>query len=130
MRDRTNYMSGSVPWDLENKFGESKLQDREIISVILATADAYLNAEVWNVKIVQMPTIGSRVILATKAIAYISVYTLCYIVLPFGIVLSVYATIRFPLWDHQIPVCVLSNNSGSGYLTRLRHSTTFPSVSF
>ena len=57
-------------------------------------------------------------ILATKAIAYISVYTLCYIVLPFGIVLSVYATIRFPLWDHQIPVCVLSNNSGSGYLTR------------
>ena len=44
MRDRTNYMSGSVPWDLENKFGESKLQDREIISVILATADAYLNA--------------------------------------------------------------------------------------
>ena len=43
-------------------------------------------------------------ILATKAIAYISVYTLCYIVLPFGIVLSVYATIRFPLWDHQIPV--------------------------
>ena len=46
MRDRTNYMSGSVPWDLENKFGESKLQDAQIISVILATTHAYLNAEV------------------------------------------------------------------------------------
>ena len=57
MRDRTNYMSGSVPWDLENKFGESKLQDREIISVILATADAYLNAEIWNLKIAQMSTV-------------------------------------------------------------------------
>ena len=57
MRDRTNYMSGSVPWDVENKFGESKLQDREIISVILATADAYLNAEVWNLKIAQMSTV-------------------------------------------------------------------------
>ena len=43
-------MSGSVPWDLENKFGESKLQDREIISVILATAHAYLNAEVCNLR--------------------------------------------------------------------------------
>ena len=57
MRDRTNYMCGSVPWDVENKFGESKLQDREIISVILATADAYLNAEVWNLKIAQMSTV-------------------------------------------------------------------------
>ena len=46
MRDRTSYTSGSVPWDVENEFGESKMQDTEIISVILATAHAYLNAEV------------------------------------------------------------------------------------
>ena len=46
MRDRTSYTSGSVPWDVQNKFGESKLQDAQIISVILATAHAYLNAEV------------------------------------------------------------------------------------
>ena len=52
MRDRTSYASGSVPWDVENKFDESKLQDTtEIISVILAAAHAYLNAEVWNLKI-------------------------------------------------------------------------------
>ena len=46
MRDRTSYTSGSVPWDVENKFGESKMQDTEILSVILATAHAYLNAGV------------------------------------------------------------------------------------
>ena len=46
MRDRTNYASGSVSWDVENMFHESKLQDSEIISVILATAHAYLIAEV------------------------------------------------------------------------------------
>ena len=46
MRDRTSYASGSVPWDVENKFDESKLQDADIISVILATAHAYLNADV------------------------------------------------------------------------------------
>ena len=51
MRDRTSYTSGSVPWDVENKFGESKMQDTEIISVILATAHAYLNAGVRNLKI-------------------------------------------------------------------------------
>ena len=45
-RDQTSYTSGSVPWDVENKFGESKMQDTEIISVILATAHAYLNAGV------------------------------------------------------------------------------------
>ena len=57
MQDRTNYMPGSVPWDLENKLGESKLQDRGIISVILATADAYLNAAQMDLKIAQMSTV-------------------------------------------------------------------------
>ena len=46
MRDRTNYTSGSEAWHIGNKFGESKLQDAQIISVILATTHAYLNAEV------------------------------------------------------------------------------------
>ena len=46
MRDRTNYASGSVSWDVENMFDENMLQDTEIISVILARMHAYLNAEV------------------------------------------------------------------------------------
>ena len=46
MRDRTNYASGSVSWDVENMFDENMLQDTEIISVILARMHAYLKVEV------------------------------------------------------------------------------------
>ena len=45
MRDQTSYTSRTVAWDFENKFHDLELQDTEIISVILATAHAYLNAD-------------------------------------------------------------------------------------
>ena len=46
MRDQTNYASGSVCLDVQNKFHASELRDAEIILVILARMHAYLKADV------------------------------------------------------------------------------------
>ena len=51
MRDRTNYTSSSVFWDVENMLHEIIMQQAEIIRVVHARMHVYLKAEVWNLKI-------------------------------------------------------------------------------